>query len=167
MLLSTKANESSFWKRLKKRIESEPGLVATRIENSSTPGIPDLLICDRKKNLHLIELKVCLGNKVNLSPHQVSFATRHQCARVWVLAEKQNAPGPACYLYRSNSVLQLASSDIKTTAPDLIFDLKTDFKNFICWLENSTKLWDSSDTPITKSADNETIPRKTTRPFAS
>jgi len=64
-------------------------------------------------------------------------------------------------------VLQLAGSDIKMTAPDLIFDLKTDFKNFICWLENSTKLWDSSDTPITKSADNETIPRKTTRPVAS
>ena len=156
--MSTKANESNFWKRLKKRIESEPGLVATRIENSSTPGIPDLLICDRKKNLHLIELKVCSGNKVNLSPHQVSFATRHQCSRVWVLAEKQNATGAACYLYRSNSVLQLAASDIKTTAPDLIFDLKTDFKNFLSWLENSTKIWDSLDTPITKSANNETIP---------
>jgi len=133
--------ESGFWKRLKKRLESsyeQP--VVTRVENSSTPGIPDLILCDSKKNIHLIELKVTKGNKVNISPHQVSFATRHHSARVWMLIEKQSTDQNQCYLYRSNSVMKLAELGIKEVQPDLIFDLAQDAETFLCWLKNSKKL---------------------------
>ena len=133
--------ESGFWKRLKKRLESsyeQP--VVTRVENSSTPGIPDLILCDSKKNIHLIELKVTKGNKVNISPHQVSFATRHNSARVWMLIEKQSTEKNQCYLYRSNSVMKLAELGIKEVQPDLIFDLALDTETFLCWLKNSKKL---------------------------
>ena len=74
-------NESKFWKKLKSRIDSSKyELTATRIENSQTLGIPDLLLLDHKKNLHLIELKVTQNARVNISPFQVSFATRHKGA---------------------------------------------------------------------------------------
>ena len=84
-------NESKFWKKLKSRIESSQyELTATRIENSQTPGIPDLLLLDHKKNLHLIELKVTQNARVNISPFQVSFATRHKGSRVWLLVRTSN-----------------------------------------------------------------------------
>ena len=140
-----KQTESNFWKRLKKRIDTSYECpTVTRIENSSTPGVPDLLLMDSYKNLHLIELKVCTGNKVNISPHQVSFATRHANARVWLLVEVQKSEGNKCYLYRANSVMKLAEHGLKEVAPDLIFDLVEDFETFIYWIKTSKRL----DSPI-------------------
>ena len=101
---------------------------------------PDLIRCDSKKNIHLIELKVTKGNKVNISPHQVSFATRHNSARVWMLIEKQSTDKNQCYLYRSNSVMKLAQLGMEEVQPDLIFDLAQDAETFLCWLKNSKKL---------------------------
>ena len=141
--------ESGFWKRLKKRLEaSYEQPVVTRVENSSTPGIPDLILCDSKKNIHLIELKVTKGNKVNISPHQVSFATRHHSARVWMLIEKQSTDQNKCYLYRSNSVMKLAELGINAVQPDLIFDLVQDMEIFLCWLKNSKKLDTSHEASV-------------------
>ena len=134
-------NESKFWKKLKSRIESSQyGLTATRIENSQTPGIPDLLLLAHKKNLHLIELKVTQTAKVNISPFQVSFATRHKGARVWLLVERQMKEGPLVYLYRANAVQQLAEHNLDTVSPELSFSLKDSFDLFINWISRSTKI---------------------------
>ena len=134
-------NESKFWKKLKSRIESsQDELTATRIENSQTPGIPDLLLLDHKKNLHLIELKVTQTARVNISPFQVSFATRHKGSRVWLLVERQMKEGPLVYLYRANAVQQLAEHNLDTVGPELSFSLKDSFDLFINWISRSTKI---------------------------
>ena len=90
----SKRTESNFWKTLKSNIEKiDSEVVLTRIENSQTPGIPDLLLMDRNKRLHMIELKVAKGNQVNLSPFQVSFAVRHQGSNCWVLVQRWRPAG--------------------------------------------------------------------------
>ena len=134
-------NESKFWKKLKSRIDSSKyELTATRIENSQTLGIPDLLLLDHKKNLHLIELKVTQNARVNISPFQVSFATRHKGARVWLLVERQMKEGPLVYLYRANAVQRLAEHNLDTVSPELSFSLKASYDLFINWISRSTKI---------------------------
>ena len=72
-------------------------VILTRIENASTPGIPDILLCDEKNNFHLIELKVSKGNVVKLSPHQVAFAVKHSEANV---GAGQEIPGKTARITR-------------------------------------------------------------------
>ena len=60
----------------------------TRLENCSTPGIPDVLMMDHGSRFHLIELKAQKGNVVKLSPHQVSFSQRHGSGNSWILIKK-------------------------------------------------------------------------------
>lgn len=103
--------ESSFWKQVKTGL-SNTDVVCTRIENSSTPGVPDLLLLDRKKNFHLLELKVAKGNKVLLSPHQVSFATRHRGANSWIVVKKDET----VYLYRADQSIEVFEDGLRTVA---------------------------------------------------
>ena len=103
--------ESSFWRQIKTGLSSTDA-ICTRIENSSTQGIPDLLLLDRAKDFHLIELKVVKGNKVLLSPHQVSFATRHKGARSWIVAKKKDTVP----LYRSDQATAVFEDGIRCPA---------------------------------------------------
>ena len=103
--------ESSFWRQIKTGLSSTD-VVCTRIENSSTQGIPDLLLLDRQSQFHLIELKVAKGNKVLLSPHQVSFATRHKGARSWIVVKKDDT----VHLYRADQAIQVFEDGIRVAA---------------------------------------------------
>ena len=51
----------------------------TRLESWATPGVPDVLCCSESGSFSFMELKVMHGKskKVALSPHQVSWQTRH------------------------------------------------------------------------------------------
>jgi len=64
-------------------------LKPTRIENAATPGVPDVIFFDQKGLFHFVELKFTNSNKVNLSPHQVSWISTHSAGSVWVLVKKQ------------------------------------------------------------------------------
>jgi|TARA_B100000424_G_C22773702_1_gene416499 hypothetical protein len=130
-------SESSFWKTLKWHIEkSGYDVVLTRIENSQTPGIPDLLFCDRKRNLHLIELKVATGWKPKLSPFQISFAVRHQAARAWVLIQKWQKDENEIYLYRADQVMKLMEKGMKEVKPKEVFTLPVGLERFLIALED-------------------------------
>ena len=48
-----------------------------RLENNSLHGTPDLLVCNNNGHFFTIELKVCKGNKIRFSPHQIAFHVRH------------------------------------------------------------------------------------------
>ena len=76
------------------------------------PGVPDTLFCDSYGQFHLIELKVCVANAVRLSPHQVSFLTRHAHASAWVLIKKQP------FKDRAHSVLLYSGADAIALATD-------------------------------------------------
>ena len=70
-----RGKESTFWKNVR---SITPNIFWTRIETFGTPGIPDLLgvfVDDKlKRNISFwCELKLTKGNKLDLSPFQISW----------------------------------------------------------------------------------------------
>jgi hypothetical protein len=70
-----RGKESTFWKNVR---SITPNISWTRIETFGTPGIPDLLgvfVDDKlKRNISFwCELKLTKGNKLDLSPFQISW----------------------------------------------------------------------------------------------
>ena len=66
--------EKKLWHQLKK---ATPEIKWTRIENTGALGTPDLLGYNKNLLFFTVELKVTKGNKVNFSPHQISFHITH------------------------------------------------------------------------------------------
>ena len=66
--------EQKFYEKIKKSI---PQISWIRLENNSLLGTPDLLAYNNSGIFFTVELKVCKGNKIRFSPHQISFHTRH------------------------------------------------------------------------------------------
>ena len=66
--------EKKLWRELKK---VTPEIKWTRIENTGALGTPDLLGYNKNSAFFTVELKVTKGNKVNFSPHQISFHITH------------------------------------------------------------------------------------------
>jgi len=70
-----RGKESTFWKNVR---SITPNISWTRMETYGTPGIPDLLgvfVDDKlKRNISFwCELKLTKGNKLDLSPFQISW----------------------------------------------------------------------------------------------
>ena len=66
--------EKKLWRELKK---ATPEIKWTRIENTGALGTPDLLGYNKNNRFFTVELKVTKGNKLNFSPHQISFHITH------------------------------------------------------------------------------------------
>ena len=101
-------SEANFWRSIRTGLSSTDTF-CTRIENTSALGTPDLLLLDQNKSFHLIELKVAKGNKVLLSPHQISFCVRHRGSNSWVLVKKDDD----VLLYRADQAMQLFEQGVK------------------------------------------------------
>ena len=68
------APERKLYQKFKKNITSISWI---RLENNSLLGTPDLLAYNTSGVFFTVELKVCKGNKIRLSPHQISFHVKH------------------------------------------------------------------------------------------
>ena len=68
------APERKLYQKLKKNITSISWI---RLENLSSSGTPDLLGYNTSGHFFTLELKVCKGNKIRFSPHQIAFHVRH------------------------------------------------------------------------------------------
>jgi hypothetical protein len=66
--------EQKFYEKIKKSFKD---ISLIRLENNSLLGTPDLLACNTSGHFFTIELKVCKGNKIRFSPHQISFHVKH------------------------------------------------------------------------------------------
>ena len=91
--------ESKFYNELKR---ITPQIRWTRIENTSAAGTPDLLGYNANRFFFTVELKVANGNKVRLSPHQISFHVRHPVNNFILVKTKA-----ACRLYLGEQVKEL------------------------------------------------------------
>ena len=91
--------ESRFYNELK---GITPQIRWTRIENTSLLGTPDLLGYNANRFFFTVELKVANGNKVRLSPHQISFHVRHPINTFILVKTKA-----ACRLYLGEQVKEL------------------------------------------------------------
>ena len=66
--------ETKFWNELKRNTNK---IIWTRLENKALFGTPDLLGYAPSGNFFTVELKVSRGNRITLSPHQISFHVKH------------------------------------------------------------------------------------------
>ena len=67
--------------RTERRIET------TRLESWSLPGLPDVLLLGERGEFGFIELKAVkqFSRKVDLSPHQVAWLSRHSHGRCFIV----------------------------------------------------------------------------------
>ena len=103
-------NESQFWQYLKR---NTPAIKWTRIENTSSLGTPDLLGYNSNWNFFTLELKVVRsGNKIRLSPHQISFHIRHP-VNTFILVD--DVKRSRLCLYLGKQVDELVACGLKIT----------------------------------------------------
>ena len=96
--------EQKLYAKVKKFI---PEISWNRLENNSLLGTPDLLGYNNSGHFFTVELKVCKGNKIRFSPHQIAFHVKHP-HNTFIIAE---ALGPRSsrliYMYRGSEILEL------------------------------------------------------------
>ena len=102
--------EAKLYAKVKKNIKDISWI---RLENNSLLGTPDLLGYNNSGHFFTVELKVCKGNKLRFSPHQISFHVRHP-HNTFIIAE---ALGPRSekliYMYPGSRILELEACGLK------------------------------------------------------
>ena len=102
--------ERKFYEKIKKNI---PKISWIRLENNSLLGTPDLLGYNNSGVLFTVELKVCKGNKIRFSPHQISFHVKHP-NNTFIMVE---AFGPGTVkLFRGSRIMELDACGLKLDA---------------------------------------------------
>ena len=102
--------ERKFYEKIKKSI---PQISWIRLENNSLLGTPDLLAYNNSGVFFTVELKVCKGNKIRFSPHQISFHVKHpQNTFIMVQALGQGT----VKLYRGSRILELEACGLELEA---------------------------------------------------
>jgi len=106
-----RGRESTFWKNVR---SITPSIFWTRIETYGTPGIPDLLGVFKSKKFNRnisfwCELKLTKGNKLNLSPFQISWNLKRYslCQDNFIMAK--GVEQRAVYFYPGSMVRELAT----------------------------------------------------------
>ena len=102
--------EQKLYEKVKKFI---PEISWNRLENNSLLGTPDLLGYNNSGHFFTVELKVCKGNKIRFSPHQIAFHIKHP-QNTFIIAE---ALGPRSsklvHMYSGARILELDACGLK------------------------------------------------------
>ena len=102
--------EAKLYAKVKKNIKDISWI---RLENNSLLGTPDLLGYNNSGHFFTVELKVCKGNKIRFSPHQIAFHVRHP-HNTFIIAE---ALGPRSekliHMYSGSRIMELEACGLK------------------------------------------------------
>ena len=102
--------ERKLYQKVKNSIDNISWI---RIENFSLLGTPDLLGYNNSGVFFTVELKVCKGNKIRFSPHQISFHVKHP-HNTFIMVE---ALGQGTVkLYRGSRILELDACGLELEA---------------------------------------------------
>ena len=102
--------EQKLYAKVKKFI---PEISWIRLENLSLSGTPDLLGYNTNGHFFTVELKVCKGNKIRFSPHQIAFHIKHP-QNSFIMVE---ALGPSVVkLYEGSRILELDACGLELEA---------------------------------------------------
>ena len=105
--------EQKLYAKVKKFI---PEISWIRLENLSLSGTPDLLGYNTNGHFFTVELKVCKGNKIRFSPHQIAFHIKHP-QNSFIMVE---ALGPGTVkLYEGSRILELDACGLELEACSL------------------------------------------------
>ena len=105
--------EAKLYQNLRKSI---PEISWIRLENISLHGTPDLLVCNDSGHFFTIELKVCKGNKIRFSPHQISFHVKHP-HNTFIMLEHLGSG--TVKLFRGSRIEELVACGLKLEACSL------------------------------------------------
>tara|TARA_B110000046_G_C12907851_1_gene361523 strand:- start:421 stop:789 length:369 start_codon:yes stop_codon:yes gene_type:complete len=105
--------EAKFYKYFKSKT---PEIIYTRIENTSSLGVPDALCYNANQFYFTIEFKVSKRNKVVLSAHQIAYHYKHP-KNSFILVKSPDACG--LKLYEGSSIMQLEACGLKLEACSL------------------------------------------------
>ena len=108
--------ERKFYEKIKKNITSISWI---RLENNSLLGTPDLLACNNSGHFFTVELKVCKGNKIRFSPHQIAFHIKHP-HNTFIMV--QHLCSGSVKLFRGSRILELEACGFKLDACCLELD---------------------------------------------
>ena len=102
--------ERKFYEKIKKNI---PKISWIRLENNSLLGTPDLLGYNNSGVFFTVELKVCKGNKIRFSPHQISFHVKHP-NNTFIMVQALGSG--AVKLFRGSQILELEACGVELEA---------------------------------------------------
>ena len=109
----------------------QPGrkIETTRIENWSMPGIPDVLLCGESGVFSFMELKVTKGraNKINLSPHQCAWLSRHSGGPVFIVVRDSSLD---ISVYAGADAVSLRMDSVAAVEALAVFQEPYDWKAF-------------------------------------
>ena len=108
--------EAKFYAKVKKTIKDISWI---RLENNSLLGTPDLLGYNTSGHFFTVELKVCKGNKIRFSPHQIAFHVKHP-HNTFIMVEALGSG--AVKLFRGSRILELEACGLKLDACSLGLD---------------------------------------------
>ena len=83
------------------------------------PGVPDVLFCSESGVFSFVELKIVRGTKVELSPHQVSFHSRHAHAPCWIATRSRDL---AIRVYHGSNAVDLRLDGPSAVSPLAVFE---------------------------------------------
>ena len=105
--------EVKLYKKLK---EFTPQIIWNRIENTSIPGMPDLLGYNTSGTFFTVELKVTKSRKLKFSPHQIAWHVQHP-KNSFILAEALGPrTGNRFQMFRGSRIRELAACGLKLEA---------------------------------------------------
>jgi hypothetical protein len=102
--------ERKFYEKVKKSIQQISWI---RLENNSLHGTPDLLGYNNSGVFFTVELKVCKGNKIRFSPHQISFHVKHP-HNTFIMVEALGSG--TVKLFRGQRILELDACGLELEA---------------------------------------------------
>jgi hypothetical protein len=108
--------EQKFYEKIKKSFKQ---FSLIRLENNSLHGTPDLLVCNNNGHFFTIELKVCKGNKIRFSPHQIAFHVRHP-HNTFIMV--QHLGSGSVKLFRGQRIMELEACGFELEACSLGLD---------------------------------------------
>jgi len=128
-----------LWRVIKDGLrKTERKIETTRLESWATPGVPDVLLCDERGAFSFLELKVVKrrASKVDLSPHQCAWLSRHAHGRAFVIVRE---PSLAISIFPASRAVDLRMDKFATLEAMAVFEEPYNWDEFfrlICPLDD-------------------------------
>ena len=117
--------------------KATPNIIYNRVENLSVQGMPDALCYNKKHQFFTVEFKIAKGDKVRLSPHQISWHYNHPENTFICIQTLGPRSEKHFHLVPGSLIEKLAASSLKLEAWRLDLESIADrFDNIGLTLEN-------------------------------
>jgi len=126
--------EAKLYQTIRK---ATPNIIYNRVENLSVQGMPDALCYNKRNQFFTVEFKIAKGDKVRLSPHQISWHYNHPENTFICIQTLGPRSEKHFHLIPGSLIEKLAASSLKLEAWRLDLESIADrFDNIGLTLEN-------------------------------